>query len=96
MDWQGQKLAKIFMQIILLVSTITAFGIGYTISSFQIMMLTYSGGVVLTALITVPNWPFFNHHHLKWLDPSEAERHPMLQSNDAAVAAPKKKATKIK
>lgn len=96
MDWQGQKLANILMQIILAVSTITAFGIGYSISSFQTMMFTHAGGVVLTALITVPNWQFFNHHHLKWLDPSEAERHRMPQLNDAAVAAPKKKATKIK
>ncbi|URD92369.1 Signal peptidase complex subunit [Musa troglodytarum] len=60
------------MQIILEVSSMTAFVIGYTISSFQTMMLTYAGGVVLTALITVPDWPFFNHH-LKWLDPSEVE-----------------------
>ncbi|CAL9184358.1 unnamed protein product [Musa hybrid cultivar] len=90
------KLAIILMQIILVVSTITAFGIGYSIGSFQMMRFTYAGGVVLTALITVPNWQFFNHHHLKWLDPSEAERHPMRQLNDASVAAPKKKATKIK
>ncbi|KAG5521852.1 hypothetical protein RHGRI_034172 [Rhododendron griersonianum] len=34
------------------------------------------GGVVITTLITVPNWPLFNQHPLNWLDPSEAEKHP--------------------
>jgi len=33
-------------------------------------------GVVLTALVTFPNWPFFNRNPLKWLDTAEAERHP--------------------
>ncbi|KAJ4848451.1 hypothetical protein Tsubulata_038165 [Turnera subulata] len=32
--------------------------------------------VLLTSLITVPNWPWFNRHPLKWLDPLEAEKYP--------------------
>ncbi|WOL04190.1 putative signal peptidase complex subunit 1 [Canna indica] len=94
MDWQGQKRAEALMQIMLLVSAIATFGIGYTIGSFQMMMLTYAGGVVLTALVTVPNWPFFNRHPLKWLDSSEAERHPKPQVN--VTANSKKKAPKHK
>ncbi|URD74479.1 Signal peptidase complex subunit [Musa troglodytarum] len=94
MDWQGQKGAEIVMQIMLVVFAIAGLGIGYTIGSFPTMMLTYAGGVVLTALITVPNWPFFNRRPLKWLDPSEAERHPKPQVNVAAAS--KKKAPKHK
>ncbi|KAG1368107.1 putative signal peptidase complex subunit 1 [Cocos nucifera] len=93
MDWQGQKRSEIFMLISLVVFGVVAFGVGYAIGSFQIMMLIYGSGVVLTALITVPNWPFFNRHPLKWLDPSEAVRHPKPQVN---TAAPKKKASKQK
>ncbi|KAK6154846.1 hypothetical protein DH2020_009094 [Rehmannia glutinosa] len=48
-------------------------------------------GVVLTSLITVPNWPFFNRHPLHWLDPIEAEKHPKPQP---AISGPKKKASK--
>ena len=90
MDWQGQKLAEQIMQIMLLVFAVIAFVAGYVLGSFQMMILVYAGGVTLTTLITVPNWPFFNRNPLSWLDPSEAEKHPKPQ---VAVSL-KKKATK--
>ncbi|XWS63844.1 hypothetical protein CRYUN_Cryun06bG0136500 [Craigia yunnanensis] len=90
MDWQGQKLAEQIMQIMLLVFAVIASVAGYVLGSFQMMILVYAGGVTLTTLITVPNWPFFNWNPLKWLDPSEAEKHPKPQ---VAVSS-KKKATK--
>ncbi|KAK9707552.1 hypothetical protein RND81_07G204500 [Saponaria officinalis] len=76
MDWQGQKLAEQLMQFLLLISAAVAFTTGFALGSFQMMILIYAGGVVLTALIIVPNWPFFNRNPLKWLDSVEAERHP--------------------
>ena len=76
MDWEGQKLAEQLMQILLVAFAVVAFIVGYAMGSFQMMLLIYLGGVVLTALIIVPNWPPFNRHPLKWLHPSEAERHP--------------------
>ncbi|KAL1190359.1 Signal peptidase complex subunit 1 [Cardamine amara subsp. amara] len=91
MDWQGQKLAEQLMQILLLIAVVVAFVVGYTTASFRTMMLIYAGGVVLTSLITVPNWPLFNRHPLKWLDPSEAEKHPKPQ---AVVVSSKKKFSK--
>ncbi|XP_039044756.1 probable signal peptidase complex subunit 1 [Hibiscus syriacus] len=84
MDWQGQKLAE---QIMLLLSAVIAFAAGYVLGSFQMMMIVYAGGVTLTTLITVPNWPSFNRHPVKWLDPIEAEKHPKLQM---AVSSKKK------
>ncbi|XP_019052583.1 PREDICTED: probable signal peptidase complex subunit 1 [Nelumbo nucifera] len=89
MDWQGQKLSEQLMQIMLVAFAVVAFITGYSIGSFQTMLLIYTAGVVLTTLVTVPNWPFFNRHPLKWLDPIEAERHPKPQP-----VAPKKKSTK--
>ncbi|OVA17514.1 Microsomal signal peptidase 12kDa subunit [Macleaya cordata] len=79
MDWQGQKLSEQLMQIMLVAFSVIAFATGYFIGSFRMMLLIYAGGVVLTTLITVPNWPFFNRHPLKWLDPIEADRHPKPQ-----------------
>ncbi|TYI43687.1 hypothetical protein ES332_A01G186100v1 [Gossypium tomentosum] len=90
MDWQGKKLAEQIMQVMLLVFAVVSFGAGYVLGSFQMMMLVYAGGVTLTALITIPNWPFFNRHPLKWLDLSEAEKHPKPK---VAVSS-KKKSTK--
>ncbi|CAH1433816.1 unnamed protein product [Lactuca virosa] len=92
MDWQGQKVAEQLMQILLVVFAVAAFITGYVVGSFQLMLFVYAGGVVLTTLITIPNWPFFNKHPLKWLDPSEAEKHPKPQV--AVTSVSKKKPTK--
>ncbi|KAL0385370.1 UNVERIFIED_CONTAM: putative signal peptidase complex subunit [Sesamum radiatum] len=91
MDWQGQKLAEQLMQLMLVAFAAVAFLAGYVLGSFQTMLLIYAAGVVLTSLITIPNWPFFNRHPLNWLDPSEAEKHPKPQP---ASSGPKKKASK--
>lgn len=96
MDWQGQKLAEQLMQIMLVVFAVGAFGTGYVLGSFQMMLLIYAGGVVFTTLITVPNWPFFNRHPLNWLDPSEAEQHPKPQQQQPTNLSSKKKPTKQK
>ncbi|EYU42100.1 hypothetical protein MIMGU_mgv1a017104mg [Erythranthe guttata] len=88
MDWQGQKVAEQLMQLMLVIFAVVAFIAGYVLGSFQTMMLVYTAGVVLTSLITVPNWPFFNRNPMKWLDPNEAEKHPKPQP---ANSGPKKK-----
>ncbi|CAH2061517.1 unnamed protein product [Thlaspi arvense] len=90
MDWQGQKLVEQLMQILLVISGVVAVAVGYATESFRTMMLIYAAGAVLATLITVPNWPFYNRHPLKWLDPSEAEKHPKPQ----VVVSSKKKFSK--
>ncbi|XP_018836724.1 probable signal peptidase complex subunit 1 isoform X1 [Juglans regia] len=89
MDWQGQKLAEELMQIMLLAFAVISFATGYIYGSFQMMVLIYAGGVVLTTLLTAPNWPLFNRHPLKWLESSESEKHPKPQQ---AVSFKKKPA----
>ncbi|KAM7508370.1 hypothetical protein LguiA_018823 [Lonicera macranthoides] len=91
MDWQGQKLVEQLMQIMLVSFAVVAFATGYALGSFRMMLLIYAGGVVLTTLITVPNWPFFNRHPLKWLDPSAVDKHPKPQ---LANSSSKKKSIK--
>ncbi|XP_024461841.1 signal peptidase complex subunit 1 isoform X3 [Populus trichocarpa] len=95
MDWQGQKLAELWMQVLLIVFAVVAFATGYIMGSFRTMMLIYAGGVVFTSLVTVPNWPFFNRHPLKWLDPSEAEKHPKPQQQVVASKDKKKSSKKL-
>ncbi|XP_019462474.1 PREDICTED: probable signal peptidase complex subunit 1 isoform X2 [Lupinus angustifolius] len=89
MDWQGQKLAEQLMQILLLAFAVIAFVTGYVLASFQLMVLIYAGGVVFTSLVTIPNWPFFNRHPLKWLDPIEAENHPKPQPAEKVTSKKK-------
>ncbi|XP_015698555.2 probable signal peptidase complex subunit 1 [Oryza brachyantha] len=96
MDWQGQKLAEMLMQLLLVASAVAAFVVGYAVADFQLMLLVYAGGVVLTALVTVPNWPFFNRHPLKWLEAAEADRHPRPPQVTASATGGKKKTSKNK
>jgi signal peptidase complex subunit 1 len=96
MDWQGQKRAEMLMQVLLVASAVAAFVAGYVLSDFQLMLLVYAGGVVLTTLVTVPDWPWFNRNPLKWLDAAEAERHPRPQVSAGAGAGVKKKSGKNK
>ncbi|KAL6851855.1 hypothetical protein ACP4OV_020040 [Aristida adscensionis] len=96
MDWQGQKRAEMLMQVLLVASAVAAFVVGYAMADFQLMLLVYAGGVVLTALVTVPDWPFFNRNPLKWLDAAEADRHPRPQLSAGGPAGGKKKSGKNK
>ncbi|CAM8967166.1 unnamed protein product [Rhodiola kirilowii] len=95
MDWQGQKLAEQLMQILLVSFALGGFATGYILGSFQLMLLIFAGGVALTSLITVPNWPWFNKHPLTWLEPVDAERHPKPEKPVVAQVG-KKKSTKQK
>ncbi|XP_006356072.1 probable signal peptidase complex subunit 1 [Solanum tuberosum] len=91
MDWQGQKLVEQLMQILLVSFAVVAFLTGYMLGSFRTMLLTYAGGVVFTALLTIPNWPVYNRNPLNWLDPSVVEKYPKpLPANTSS----KKKITK--
>ncbi|XP_075495398.1 signal peptidase complex subunit 1-like isoform X3 [Primulina tabacum] len=92
MDWQGQKLAEQLMQLMLVIFAAVAFIVGYVFGSFHTMFLIYTAGVVLTSIVTIPNWPFFNRHPLNWLDPSEAEKYPKPQP--AVNSGSKKKTSK--
>lgn len=92
MDWEGQKLVEQLMQIMLVAFALVSLVTGYISGSFQLMLMVYAGGVIFTSLITIPNWPFFNRHPLKWLDPSEVEKHPKPQT--VANTSSKKKNVK--
>lgn len=79
------------MQLMLVFFAVVGFVTGYVLESFQTMLIIYAAGVVLTSLITIPNWPVFNRHPLNWLEPSEAEKHP---KPEPAISGPKKKVSK--
>ncbi|CAM8980041.1 unnamed protein product [Rhodiola kirilowii] len=93
MDWQGQKLAEQLMQILLVSFALGGFATGYFLGSFLLMLQINGIGVVVTLIVTVPNWPWFNKHPLTWLEPIEAEKHP---KPDLSLQLGKKKSTKQK
>lgn len=70
MDFKGQKLAEQLYMIIVTITAIVSFAVGYMQDSFQLMMTIFAAGVGLACLICIPDWPWYNKHGLQWLQPS--------------------------
>ncbi|KAJ7549823.1 hypothetical protein O6H91_07G071000 [Diphasiastrum complanatum] len=96
MNWEGQKLAEQLMQYLFLASALISFFTGYFFTSFRLMLLIYASGALLTTLITVPDWPFYNRRPLQWLDPKAAEASSSRIIKAAKVQAPKKASKSVK
>ena len=92
MDFSGQKLAETFCLYVLLAFSVVAFVAGWTSGEFRNTIFIYGAGVAVALILTVPNWPWFNWHPLKW--------QPVQQSGESALAqqipAVKKKQKRVK
>jgi signal peptidase complex subunit 1 len=96
MDWQAQKLSEQLMQYLLLGSAIIAFLVGYLTSSYNTMLYTYLPGVVVTILVTVPEWHFFNRKPLHWLEPMYADMPSTRQMKSKQQPPSRKKVQSLK
>eukprot|EP00191_Tetraselmis_sp_GSL018_P010952 CAMPEP_0177599072 /NCGR_PEP_ID=MMETSP0419_2-20121207/12764_1 /TAXON_ID=582737 /ORGANISM="Tetraselmis sp., Strain GSL018" /LENGTH=60 /DNA_ID=CAMNT_0019091713 /DNA_START=465 /DNA_END=647 /DNA_ORIENTATION=- len=56
------------------------------------MMIVYAAGVTMALVVSVPDWPYFNQHPLKWLDPIEETTPSSESAGDQAQKKPVKKA----
>lgn len=70
MDFAGQKAAEHLNFYILLCFAIVAFLVGYLSGSFSLLVKIYAAGLLLDAILIVPDWPWLNTHPLKWLPPT--------------------------
>ncbi|XP_038595956.1 signal peptidase complex subunit 1-like [Tachyglossus aculeatus] len=67
MDYKGQELAeKIFMGIIQ-TSAIIGFMYGYWVEDFGWTISIFLSGFVISCVMTLPPWPMYRQHPLKWL-----------------------------
>lgn len=69
MDYQGQKLAELWISRILIAFAAAGFLAGYVASNFMLMVYINVAGLAVALLAVVPDWPFFNKHPLQWLPP---------------------------
>jgi signal peptidase complex subunit 1 len=74
MDLKGQRLCEALCFYLVLATTVGAFAAGVYTQSLKNLFLVYAGGVSITFLVGVPNYPWYNRHPLKWLDPIEQEQ----------------------
>ncbi|KAJ1111597.1 hypothetical protein NDU88_008914 [Pleurodeles waltl] len=67
MDYKGQKLAEQIFQGIIIVSAVIGFVYGYMIEQFGWTVYIVMAGFALSCLLTLPPWPMYRRHPLKWL-----------------------------
>ncbi|XP_054585779.1 signal peptidase complex subunit 1 isoform X2 [Eptesicus fuscus] len=67
MDYKGQKLAEQMFQGIILFSAIVGFIYGYVAEQFGWTVYIVMAGFVFSCLLTLPPWPIYRRHPLKWL-----------------------------
>lgn len=67
MDFKGQKLSEGLSQWILLIFAVGGFFAGYLSGSFKLMMNCFYAGCIMSFLVAVPDWPWFNLAPLKWI-----------------------------
>ncbi|RSL72369.1 hypothetical protein CEP54_000920 [Fusarium duplospermum] len=66
-DFEGQKLAELLATVLLVVSGILSFVVGYVLQDIKLAVYIGLGGTALTFLLAVPPWPFYKKHPVKWL-----------------------------
>ncbi|KFA65413.1 hypothetical protein S40285_00469 [Stachybotrys chlorohalonatus IBT 40285] len=66
-DFDGQRRAEVVATILLAVTGLLAFNIGYTLQDIQKAVYVGLGGTLVTFLIAVPAWPMWRKNPIKWL-----------------------------
>uniref|UniRef100_A0A1I7RL36 Signal peptidase complex subunit 1 n=1 Tax=Bursaphelenchus xylophilus TaxID=6326 RepID=A0A1I7RL36_BURXY len=74
MDFVGQQKAERIMQVILVISGIIGFLVGFWFERISFMVFTILGGSAFAGLIMLPPWPCFRRNALNW--------QPALQPDD--------------
>ncbi|CAG8653651.1 24396_t:CDS:2 [Racocetra persica] len=66
-DFEGQKLSEFISQITIGLFAIIGFAYGFHYQDLSATMKIYLGGIIITAFLTLPPWPFYNLHPVQWL-----------------------------
>ncbi|XP_039628479.1 signal peptidase complex subunit 1 [Polypterus senegalus] len=72
MDYKGQKLAEQIFQSIIVASAVVGFIYGFIVEQFGWTVYIVLAGFALSCLLTLPPWPVFRRHPLKWQPAVEA------------------------
>jgi Microsomal signal peptidase 12 kDa subunit (SPC12). len=68
MDYEGQKLCEnLFYWIIIIFGSI-GWVYGYMEQDFSYVFYAWVVGMVISLILCVPDWPWFNKHPIKWLE----------------------------
>ncbi|KAJ4304453.1 hypothetical protein N0V88_002066 [Collariella sp. IMI 366227] len=66
-DFEGQKLAELLVNVALTLVGAVAFLVGYFLQDIKLAVYIGLAGTAAAFVLVVPPWPFFNRHPVKWL-----------------------------
>ncbi|ORX62520.1 microsomal signal peptidase 12 kDa subunit [Anaeromyces robustus] len=72
-DFKGQELTEKLMQLILIVFAVISFVVGFIMQSVRISCYIMLAGMIITALVILPPWPFYNKNPIKFLPVQKKE-----------------------
>ncbi|KAL6607546.1 microsomal signal peptidase 12 kDa subunit [Neocallimastix sp. 'constans'] len=72
-DFKGQQLTEKLMQCILIVFGIVSFIVGFVMQSVKISCYIMLAGIIITAVIILPPWPFYSKNPIKFLPVKKVE-----------------------
>ncbi|XP_006981572.1 signal peptidase complex subunit 1 [Peromyscus maniculatus bairdii] len=82
MDYKGQKLAEQMFQGIILSSAVVGFIYGYVAEQFGWTVYIVMAGFAFSCLLTLPPWPIYRRHPLKWLPVQDSGPEDKKSSGD--------------
>ncbi|KAF4622002.1 hypothetical protein D9613_009295 [Agrocybe pediades] len=66
-DFAGQSLVELISKVTLSGSAVVAFCVGFALQDLRMTFAIMAFATVVVALVTIPPWPLFNRHPVKWL-----------------------------
>ena len=86
-DYKGQMWSEYIYYFLTIFFGAVAWIVGYVQEDFNYTVYGWSVGLVLSLLLCIPDWPFFNRNPVQWLD----EVGTPLKLNEEEVKVSKKK-----
>lgn len=68
-DYDGQRKAEYLFELIITLSSVIGFIVGYFMGMFSVTLIILAVGAIFTALLTIPPWPMYRRRPLKWQKP---------------------------
>ena len=87
MDFKGQKQSEKLSQRMLIAFAVVSFLVGYIKGNFGLMMSLYGLGLLVTFVVTVPNWPMFNKNPTLWKAAKQVSKGKQQQQSFFAQVA---------
>ena len=69
MDFKGQQLSEQIFYYIVIAFGIVGWIHGYIKQSIYFTVIWWFIGVLISIVLSVPDWPYFNRNPVKWLSP---------------------------